>query len=231
MCRFGTPNRIITDLGTQFTGSVFWDFCAENMIDVFYASVAHPRCNGQVERANQAILDGIKSSLFDPLHDYGSRWPQVLPSVLWGLRTQPCKSTGYTPFFLVYGSEAILPTDLTHGAPRLQYYDEDEVEQTRQQDLDTVEEHRLAAVLQHARYEQQLRRYHDKNVRHREFSIGDLVLRRIQNMAGKHKLSPPWEGPFIVSRVIGPGTYRLQYEDGTDVPNPWNIEHLRRFYP
>jgi hypothetical protein len=47
--RFGVPNRIITDLGTAFTSSVFWDFCQDNTIDVYYSSVAHPRCNGQVE--------------------------------------------------------------------------------------------------------------------------------------------------------------------------------------
>jgi hypothetical protein len=56
--RFGVPNRIITDLGTTFTGSVFWDFCQDNLIVVYYSSVAHPRCNGQVERANGMVLDG-----------------------------------------------------------------------------------------------------------------------------------------------------------------------------
>ena len=47
--RFRVPNRIITDLGTSFTGSELWDYCQESCIDVYYASVAHPRCNGQVE--------------------------------------------------------------------------------------------------------------------------------------------------------------------------------------
>ena len=94
-----------------------------------------------------------------------------------------------------------------------------------------MEEHRLAASIQHARYEQQLRRYHDKNVRQRDFNIGDLVLRRIQKTEGLHKLSSPWEGPFIVTRVIRPGTYKLMREDGVEIPNVWNIEHLIRFYP
>ena len=53
---FGVPNRILTDLGTLFTGSEFWDYCQENCINVYYASVVHPRCNGQVERANGLIL-------------------------------------------------------------------------------------------------------------------------------------------------------------------------------
>ena len=57
--RFRVPNRIITNLGTSFTGSEFWDYCQESCIDVYYASVALPRCNGQVERANGLILQGL----------------------------------------------------------------------------------------------------------------------------------------------------------------------------
>jgi transposase InsO family protein len=62
--RFGLPNNIITDLGTQFTGSAFWDFCDERSIIMKYVSVAHPRANGQVERANGMILDALKKRLY-----------------------------------------------------------------------------------------------------------------------------------------------------------------------
>ena len=71
--RFGVPNRIITDLGTSFTGSEFWDYYHESCIDVYYASVAHPRCNGQVERANGLILQGLKARIFDPIEKYGAK--------------------------------------------------------------------------------------------------------------------------------------------------------------
>jgi IS30 family transposase len=47
--RFGVPNRIVTDLGKAFTGSDFWDFCQNSLIDVYYSSVAHPWCNSQVK--------------------------------------------------------------------------------------------------------------------------------------------------------------------------------------
>jgi hypothetical protein len=115
--RFGVPNQIITDLGSFFTGSEFWDFCRDYCIDVYYAFVAHPRCNGQAERANGLILQGLKARIFDPIEKYGSKWIQELPRVVWGLRTQGSRATGYSPFFVVYGSEAILPTDITFGAP------------------------------------------------------------------------------------------------------------------
>jgi hypothetical protein len=69
-------------------------------------------------------------------------------------------------------------------------------------------------------------RYHDRNVKERSFNVGDLVLRRIQNTEGLHKLSSPWEGPFTVAKVTGPGSYRLQTLEGEDVNNSWNIDQL-----
>jgi len=132
--------------------------------------------NGQAERANGLILQGLKARIFDPIEKYGSKWIQELPRVVWGLRTQRSRATGYSPFFMVYGSEAILPTDIAFGAPHTQNYDEGEAKTTRRTDLDSAEEHRLTAALQHTRYEQQLRRYHDKNVQQRDFNVGNLVL-------------------------------------------------------
>jgi hypothetical protein len=134
---------------------------------------------------------------------------------------------GFWPFFLVYGSRDILPTDLTFGAPRIQFYEEGEVEQTHRVDLDSLEEQRLAAVMRQARHDQQLRRYHNRNVKETSFNVGNLVLRHIQKTNGIHKLSAPWEGPFIVTEVINSSTYRLQWGDKQGVPNPWNVEHLR----
>ena len=63
------------------------------------------------------------------------------------------------------------------------------------------------------------------------FEVGDLVLRRKHESKDVHKLASPWEGPFIVKCVSWPGSYRLMTQDGVEVPNSWNIEYLRRFYP
>ena len=54
--RFGVPNSIITDNGTQFTSKKFIRLCDEQHIRVDWAAVAHPRTNGQVERANGMLL-------------------------------------------------------------------------------------------------------------------------------------------------------------------------------
>ena len=107
-----------------------------------------------MERANGLILQGLKARIFDPIEKYGSKWIQELPKVVWGLRTQRSRATGYSPFFMVYGSEAILLTDIAFGAPHTQNYDEGEAKTTWRIDLYSAEEHRLMAALQHSWYEQ-----------------------------------------------------------------------------
>ena len=98
-------------------------------------------------------------------------------------------------------------------------------------DLLLLEEARRRATVRVARYQQDLRRYHSRNIRPRTLEAGDLVLRRILSREGLHKLSPMWEGPFRVMHISRPGAARLETEDGDPVPNPWNIQHLRKFYP
>jgi hypothetical protein len=79
---FGLPNNIITGLGTQFTGSTFWDFCDERSIVVKYVLVAHPRANGQVERANGMILDALKKRLYKENSKAPRRWLKELSDVV-----------------------------------------------------------------------------------------------------------------------------------------------------
>jgi hypothetical protein len=151
--------------------------------------------------------------------------------VILGLRTQVSSATGFSPFFLVYGSEAILSTNVTFGARHIQFYEEGDAEQTRRVDLNSLEKQRLTVVMRQAHHDQQLCRYNDRNIDVTSFYVGDLVLKCIQRTDGMHKLSATWERPFIVTEVISPSTYRLKWGDRQGVPNPWNVEHLQQFYP
>jgi transposase InsO family protein len=107
--RFGVPNSIITDNGSQITGRKFLEFCDKFHIRVDWAAVAYPQTNGQVERANIMILQGLKPRIFDQLNKSGQKWLRELPAVVWSLRTTPSRATGFTPFFLVHGAEASSP--------------------------------------------------------------------------------------------------------------------------
>ena len=80
--RFGLPNNIITDLCSTFTGSDFWDFCEDRCISVKYVSVAHPRANGQVVRANDMILDTLKKRLYEKDQKHLGKWLKELPAMV-----------------------------------------------------------------------------------------------------------------------------------------------------
>jgi hypothetical protein len=86
------------------------------------------------------------------LEDYHSKWIEELPKVVWGLRTQTSRATGYSTFFLVYKSEAVLPADLICTSPRIEQYDEGDAEHTHRLELDSTEEVRINATLQSAHY-------------------------------------------------------------------------------
>jgi transposase InsO family protein len=174
--RFGIPNSIITDNGTQFTGKKFLDFCEGHHIRVDWAAVAHPMTNGQVERANGIILQRLKPRIYNDLNRFGKRWIKELPSVVWSLRTTLSRTTVFSMFFLVYGAEAILPMDLEYGSPRTKAYDDQNNQTSREDSLDQLEEARDVALLHSTRYQQSLRRYHARRIQPRGFQVGELVL-------------------------------------------------------
>jgi transposase InsO family protein len=222
--RSRVSNSIITNNGTQFTRKKFLDFCEDHHIRVDWAAVAHPMTNGQVERANGMLLQGLKPRIYNDLNKFDKRWMKELPSVVWSLRMTPSRATGFSPFFLVYGVEAILPTDLEYGSLRTKAYDDRSNQTSREDSLDQLEEARDVALLHWARYQQSLRRYHARWVWPRVFQVGDLVLRLRQDARGRHKLTPPWEGPFIIAKILKPGTYKLANNQGEVYSNAWNIQ-------
>jgi transposase InsO family protein len=176
---FGIPNTIITDNDTQFTGKKFINFCDDNHIRVDWSAVDHPKMNGQVKRANSMILQGLKPRIFKRLDKFRARWVAELPSVLWSLRTTPSRATGFTPFFMVHGSEAVLPMDIDYGSPRVRAYTEEGNQVALEDAIDQLDEARDMALLRSAKYQYALRCYHERNMRPREFHVGDLVLRRV----------------------------------------------------
>jgi hypothetical protein len=117
--RYGVPHSIITDNGTNFTKGVFAEYYGQKGIRLDLASVAHPQSNWKVEKANGLILAGIKPRMVEPLERSAGCWVEELPSVLWSLCTTPNCFVSFTPFFLVYGAEVVLPTDIEFDAPRV----------------------------------------------------------------------------------------------------------------
>ena len=127
--RYGMPNNIITDNGTNFAKGALEQYCSVSGIRLDLGSVAHPQSNGQVERANGLILSGVKPRLVEPLIRSPGSWLDELPAVLRSLRTTPNRSTGFTPFFLIYGPKAVIPTDVEFDSPCVAMYTEAEAKE------------------------------------------------------------------------------------------------------
>jgi hypothetical protein len=144
--RFGVSHNIIIDNGTNFMSNQFESYCESMGIKLKFASVAHRKTNGQVEKANVLICNGIKKRLLVPLEKAKHAWVDELPSILWSMRTTPNASTQETPFFLVYGAEAVLPVEISHGAPRIAPYDEAASTEALQDDINALDEARDVAL-------------------------------------------------------------------------------------
>jgi transposase InsO family protein len=162
--RFRVPHSIITNNGTNFTSKEFKNYCESMGIKLKFASVAHPKTNGQVEKANGLICNGIKKRLLAPLEKAKHAWVDELPSVLWSLRTTPNAATQETPFFLVHGAEAVLLVKITHEAPRIMAYDEITSTEALQDDVDALNKARDVALARATQYQQNLQNYHSSQV-------------------------------------------------------------------
>jgi hypothetical protein len=111
-------------------------------IELQFTSVAHPQTNGQVEKANGIIYNGIKKRLLTPLEKARHTWVDELPNILWIIRTTPNTTTQETPFFLVHGAEAVLPIEIEHNSPRVAEYNEETSQKALEDDVDALDEAR-----------------------------------------------------------------------------------------
>uniref|UniRef100_A0A2N9G6E6 RNase H type-1 domain-containing protein n=1 Tax=Fagus sylvatica TaxID=28930 RepID=A0A2N9G6E6_FAGSY len=164
----------------------------------------HMQANGQVEVTNRSLLKMIKTRL----EGAKGLWPEELP-------------------------KAVIPVEVGLTTWRTNNYDEESNDAQLRSNLDLVDELRDQAEARTRVYQQRMARYYDRRVKHREFKVGDLVLRKV-TLATKDptqgKLGPTWEGPYRVVKFHRRGTYHLEKLDGDALPHPWNAEHLKKYY-
>ncbi|KAK8921981.1 hypothetical protein KSP39_PZI020452 [Platanthera zijinensis] len=177
-CKFGIPLAIVTDNGPQFASLELEDFCKQLGTDLRFASVHHPRSNGQVEAANKLIINLLKKKVTN----LKGNWAEQLPSVIWALRTTPNSATGETPFKLSHGSEALIPVEFEVRSPRVIVAGDGseewrlENEDAQRLSLDYIEELRDLASIRQEEIKRRMSKHFDKNVRLKHFLPGDLVL-------------------------------------------------------
>jgi hypothetical protein len=134
---FGVPKSIITDNSTHFIRGINIRVDKANLSPTLHT-------NGQVERVNGVILQGLKccilthegENVHTRLITRAGKWTVEVPSVLWSICTMPNRSTNFTPFFMVYGSDVVLPSELQYGSPRVLTYQLVEEDQAGKDTID-----------------------------------------------------------------------------------------------
>ncbi|KAK4403978.1 Ribonuclease HI [Sesamum angolense] len=207
-------------------GKEFKRWCLELKIKQYFTSVGTPQSNGQTEVTNRTILQHLKTRL----DQAKGNWVNELPGVLWAYRTTPRRSTGESPFNLVYGMEAIIPAEIGEETLRVQQYEPEINDIGRRVNLDLLGKVRDTASVRIEAYKRHMAKAYNARVHPKNFQIGDLVWRRSDVQGNIGKLGAKWEGPYRVIEAIGNATYKLEKPDGKEIPRTWNASNLKKFY-
>jgi transposase InsO family protein len=228
--RFGVPRRILSDRGSSFRNADLAAYFQRLGIRPLYTSAYHPASNGKVERANGVIKTMLKSLTQDP--SLGDNWNSLLQPAIFAYNTSPSERTGYSPFFLVHGVEAVTPGDMLAVVANL---DDDRIVAHPQADLDQVAVSIMAAEkIEALRLARDLVKHtHQKlvnekiaewkaNARVPSFEEGDLVLvqdKSTQDRRDKARLGKAiFVGPYRVKRRINAVSYQVQALDRNRQP-------------
>jgi hypothetical protein len=224
ICRFGVPKEFITDNGKQFDSDKFKEMCEGHNLEIRFTSVAHPQSNGAAECTNGKILEALNKRLEGAAK---GKWPEEMLSVLWALRTTPTRPTKFSPFMLLYGDEAMTPTELEANSPRVMF---SRGEEGRKVLLELLEGVRVEALEHMRKYATGTSATYNKKVRPTELLPGHLVLRKKANPIAIGMLESKWEGPYLIKHKSRTGSFRLATLEGEEFDHSWNAASLKRFY-
>ncbi|XP_074292101.1 uncharacterized protein LOC141618948 [Silene latifolia] len=159
ICRYGVPNEFISDRGTHFQAETEL-ILKKYKIKHHKSSPYRPQTNGAVKAANKTI-----ATILRKMTDNYREWPEKIPSALWGYKTSIRTATGATPYYLVYGMEAVQPVELE--IPSLRILLESEVPeadwvQARYDSLLMLDERHLNALYHIQLYQKRIERAFNK---------------------------------------------------------------------
>jgi len=202
--RFGVPQEILTDNGSNFTSKTMEQFYALVGLNPIHTSPYHPQTDGMVERFNATI----KRMLMKLQQKCELPWDECLPFVLWAYRGATHASTGYSPHELLFGRKMrTLLDELADTWSEVQEFSGIDALcylETMKDKLDMIrqiatEEEKQAKISQ--------KKYHDVKNKPRSFQVGDFVL--AVEPRRQSKLEVEWNGPFQILEKKSDTTYVL----------------------
>jgi len=190
--KFGIPQMILTDQGSNFLSEIFTNVCKLLKIKKIKCTAYHPQTNGALERTHRVLVEYLRCFILEDQ----SNWDRWLPYATFVFNTTPHTATGFTPHELLFGRKPNIPGLLQREPPETQYTYDNYVKELQSRLQSSYQTARASLNSQKERSKE----YHDRNVNTPLFAVGDKVLLHDERVrrGRSAKLSPPWIGPYEV---------------------------------
>lgn len=224
--RFGTPQLICCDQGTNFTATLTRELAERLGIRMRFSTPEHPQSNGIVERWNGTF----KTMLRHVMLERGREWDRLIPCMLWAYREVPHEITGTSPFEMMYGRVPQGPLSILQRTWSGEWSPPVGLNKVATEYLVGLRQQMSeAARAVDERIEGVQRAYAEKynlRARSKEFSEEEQVL--VLDANPQNKMHPKWIGPVKIKERKRPDSYVVQFEDGTE---RWvHANRLRKYY-
>ncbi|OLY80705.1 Transposon Ty3-G Gag-Pol polyprotein [Smittium mucronatum] len=233
ICRFGVIGRFVADRG-EMTSNLIREKAEQHGIKINFTSSYHPQSNGMTERGHKPLIDALSKYC----RKSPGSWPDKLHLALWADRVTTKRTTGVSPFMLVYGQESVLPVEFEFETWNTVIWKKEmtteELLINRMTQLHKKEE--LIKLVSDRVKESRVnnKKYFDKkhNLRNKPLEVGDMVLEYNSTIGKKRelKLNSKWRGPYLVRENLNNGSYSLSELDGTNIKGSKAGNRLKKFF-
>ncbi|KAE8604038.1 hypothetical protein XENTR_v10014546 [Xenopus tropicalis] len=218
---YGLPSRLHSDQGKDFESRLIKELLQLLHIEKSRTTPYHPQGDALPERFNRTLLDMLGTL---PVEDKKS-WSKHGEAMVHAYNSTRHDSTGFSPYFLMFGREPRLPLDVQLGVSTdgVSHRDHFQYVSRLREGLTTA--YRLAEENVSKLNANNKRRY-DHKVKYRELLPGDKVLLRNLGVPGKHKLADRWRNELfdVVSKLPGIPVYKIKGPEGR--VKAWHRNHL-----
>ena len=224
--RFSIPEQLHTDQGRQFESRLLAEICKLLHIQKSRTTAYHPQSDGLAERWNHTLLGMLATCV----EDHSEDWEMYVRKVCMAYNTSTHATTGFTPFYLIFGRQARIPADLMYGTAEPENLNYSEYVSKLQQSLS--EAYKIARQSSAGKLERQAELY-NKKIHGKPYQVGALVwLLNPQVPRGKSKkLHKWWTGPYKVVKQISDVTYRVQHVKNRNKRLVVHFDRLKTCHP
>ena len=166
--KFGIPQMILTDQGSNFMSEIFTNICKLLNIKKRKCTAYYPQSNGALERTRRVLVEYLRSFILEDKSD----WDKWLPYATFVFNTTPHTATGYTPHKLLFGRKRNIPGMLQKEPPETQYTCDSYIKSLQSR----LQSSYQTASVNLERHNERSKDYHDRNVNNPLFTIGEKIL-------------------------------------------------------